>query len=427
MAPGGPASASAAEFTTLVAPPAAHTMGFRRVTSTQILLVLPGTRLRDPAGIAVVRLGSTDDPHDGSDDDEVTLVALDAGAGRIFTNFGLAKLGTWDGEGSGVGPLRAPRDVAIDRHGRVAVTDTGNRRLVILQHDGRSLGDPRALPGFVEPVGVAADGAGGFYVCDRGRGAVVHVDSETGAQTTFGLEIGFDRPLHVAAVAQGETLARGKRPAVVVVDRDGQRVRSFDPSGTLRASRDASTLDAADARFGAVEIDYYGNVYAVDGAASRLHKFRDDLVPLDTFGRDGTAAGEFRAPRGIAIHRRLGQVFITEEDGGQYLWVGTDVRGFRADPADGAVDFSFTLTEDSQVTLRVLDPQGREIAVIVPERRVQCGPQRGTWDGTDAGGRRLAPGRYLAEVRARATYSSGSRFEKKLLEPFTLGRPAEAR
>jgi hypothetical protein len=57
---------------------------------------------------------------------------------------------------------------------------------------------------------------------------------------------------------------------------------------------------------------------------------------------------------------------------------------------------------------------------------VPGGPQRGVWDGIDSQGRRVAPGRYLAEVRARATYSSGSRFERKLLEPFTLD-PAEPR
>jgi DNA-binding beta-propeller fold protein YncE len=390
------------------------------VTSAQLMIVLPGTRLRDPAGIAVARLGVTDDPHDGSDDDEVTIVALDAGTGRLFTNFGLGKLGTWDGEGTPVGALRSPRDVAIDRDGRVAVTDTGNRRVVVLRHDGKSLEVEGTFEGFGEPIGIAADGMGGVLVCDRDRGAVVHLDGASGARGFFGVEVGFDRPTHVAAVREGESLARGKRAAVVVVDRDGHRIRSFDPSGSLRAERDAGTLGVSGARFGAVEIDYHGNVYAVDPGASRLHKLRDDLVPLDTFGRDGTEPGEFRRPRGIAIHRRLGQVFVTEEDGGQYLWVGTDLRDFRARAEGGAVDFSFTLTEDSRVTFRILDPQGREVATVVPERRVPCGPQHGSWDGTDAQGRRVTPGRYLAEVRARATYSSGSRFERKLLEPFTL-------
>ncbi|HMB68257.1 MAG TPA: FlgD immunoglobulin-like domain containing protein, partial [bacterium] len=400
---------------------------FRRVTATQILLVLPGTRLQEPAGIAVTRLAATDDPHDNSDDDEVTIVAVDGGAGRIFTNFGLAKLGTWDGEGSEVGRLRAPSDVAIDRGGTVAVTDTGNRRVVLLRHDGASLGEERAVTGFAEPIGIAADGAGGFYVCDRTRGTVTRLDAETGARVPFGLETGFDRPVHVAAVPEGDDLARGKEPAVVVVDRDGQRVRSFDSSGVLRASLDSGSLASPNARFGAVEIDYYGNVYALDRTADRLHKLRDDLVHLDTFGRDGTNPGEFRGPRGIAIHRRLGQVFITEEDGGQYLWVGTDVRGFRADPRPGAVDFSFTLTEHSQVTMRILDAQGREVAVVVPERRVACGPQHGVWEGRTTDGRPAPPGRYLAEIRARATYSSGSRFEKKLLEPFTLAPASEPR
>lgn len=408
-----------------MAPPASHTMGFRRVTSTQLMLVIPGMRLRDPGGIAVTRLRATDDPNDNGDDDEVTIVALDTGAGRLITNFGLTGLDTWDGADTEVGPLSAPTDVAIDRDGLVGITDTGNRRIVVLQHDGKSLGQPRAFGGLDEPLGVAADGAGGFWVCDRARNAVVRVDATNGARTTFAAETRFDHPICIAATEKGERLAHGKSPVVVVVDRDGQRLRTFDPSGALRKGIDASALGVPDARFGAVEIDYYGNVYSVDREGDRIHKLRADLLPLDTFGKEGTDPGEFRSPRGIAIHRRLGQVFVTEEDGGQYLWVGTDVRGFRAEANEGTVDFSFMLTEDSQLSMRVLDPQGHEVAVLVPERRVQCGPQHGIWDGTSEAGGRAAPGRYLAEVRARATYSSGSKFERKLLEPFTLGQPAE--
>ena len=408
-----------------MAPPAGHTFGVRRVTSKELRLLAPGLELRDPAGIAVTRLAVDDEPGAG-DDDEVTVVALDAGTGNVLTNLGLFRLATWSGEGTSLGPLRSPRDVAVDREGRVAVTDPGNRRVVLLQHAGTELREVAAFDGFLEPTAIAEDGAGGFYVCDRRFNAVVHLDTETGDRTTFGLEVAFDRPVAVATVPQGDPLARGRKRVVVIADRDGERLRSFEVTGSLRATREAASLGLDDPRFDAVDIDYYGNVLAVDRAGNRIHKFREDLYPLDTFGQRGTGDGSFLAPRGIAVHRPLGQVFVSEEDGGQYLWVGTDVTSFRAEDRGESVDFFFLLTEESSVDFRVLQPDGTEVATLVTSSRYSAGPQSGAWDGTDAAGGRVPAGDYLAEIRARATYASRSTFEKKLLRPFTIGRPGES-
>lgn len=406
---------------TLVAPPKAHTFGFRRVTGREISLFLRDDTLTSPGGIAVVRLAATNDPGTTGDDDEVTVVALDSHTGKIFTNFGLLKAGAWSGEGTEIGPLRAPRDVALDKEGRVAVTDPGNRRVVLLRHDGSALTPVRAFGGFLEPTGIAADGRGGFYVCDRRFNTVFHLNTATGERATFGLEVAFDRPVAIATVPAGDTLARGRKRMVVIVDQDGARLRSFDVAGSLRSSRLASSIARGDTSFDDVEIDFYGNIYAVDRLRNALHKLRDDLYPLDMFGERGTDVGNFLGPRGIAIHRRLGQVFVTEEDGGQYLWVGTDVKKFQAEDHGATVGFSFVLTEESVVHIRILDTQGHEVARIVSDQRHTAGPQQGTWDGTNEQGTRVRAGDYLAEIRARATYASRSTFERKVLEPFTIG------
>jgi dolichol kinase/sugar lactone lactonase YvrE len=364
---------------------------------------VPGTSVGSPGGIAVTRLAATDDPDDSTDDDEVTLVAVDRERGVVLTNFGLLSVGTWSGEGTPLGPLSSPHDVTLDPEGRVAITDRGNRRVVLLQHDGRSLEPVRSFDGFLEPTGIAAAGDGVFYVCDRRFNAVFRLDADTGARSTFGLEVAFDRPVDVAATRIGERLARGKRGGIAIADRDGRRLRLFGRAGDLRASRTAESLDATDASFDAIEIDYFGNVLAVDRAAHRIHKLRDDLLPLDTFGRLGAEEGQFVSPRGIAVHRPLGQVFVTEEEGGQYLWVGTDIRKFAARDLGRQVDFSFVLTEDSTVDIRVLDSSGELVAVLVTGRRSAAGPQRGRWDGRDRTGRPAPSGDYLAELRARAT------------------------
>ncbi|MCA9751294.1 MAG: hypothetical protein KC591_03820 [Gemmatimonadetes bacterium] len=420
MLPLAPPVASAGPGT-LVAPPRAHTFGLRRITGREIALFLPGQRLQDPAGLDVVRLEATDDPG-ARDDDEVTIVAVDRG-GRVFTNFGLLHATALSDAGTALGPFREPTDAAIDRDGRVVVTDTGNRRVVLLRHDGERLVPVRAVDGFESPVSVAADGAAGFLVCDRAAGRVWRLDFETGARTSFGLEVSFDEPVAVASTLRGERLGSGAPAHVVIADRGGRRLRSFRPDGTLRASREAASLDVSDASFDAIDLDYYGNVLAVDRAGNRVHKLRDDLYPLDTFGERGKREGEFLSPRGIAIHRRLGQVFVTEEDGGQYLWVGTDVRDVTLRPADRVMALAYTLTEASDVTLRILDENQDEVALLLKDQRQGAGPQRGSWDGTDAVGRSVAPGEYVLEVRARATYASRTSFEKRLLRAFRWARP----
>lgn len=369
----------------------------------------------------MTRLRANDDPESTGDDDEVTLVAVDRGTGVLLTNFGLRKVSGWDGADSPSGRLLHPTDVAIDRDGRVAVTDTGNRRVLLLQHDGTQLTLVREFRGFLEPTGIAADGRGGFYVCDRRFQTVFHLDTETGERTTFGLEVAFERPIDVATIPEGDRMARGKKRVIAILDQDGGRVRLFDPAGALRATRTASSLAAEGAAFDAIDIDYYGNVFAVDRRGNRVHKFRDDLYPLHTFGRRDGRPG-FRAPRGIAINRRLGQVFLSEEAGGLYLWVGTDVIDLEVEDLGNSVIFRYVVTEDSNVSARVLDPAGEEIVELIRGSYQRAGPQRGAWDGTDADRRRVRPGDYVLELRARATYASRSTYEKRALEAFTLGR-----
>ena len=81
---------------------------------------------------------------------------------------------------------------------------------------------------------------------------------------------------------------RGGEETLRLVDRDGERLRSFGVSGQLRATRTAAAMPVEGTSFDDVDIDYYGNVYAVDREGNRVHKLRDDLYPLHTFGERGT-------------------------------------------------------------------------------------------------------------------------------------------
>ena len=80
--------------------------------------------------------------------------------------------------GNNAAPLGfyGPRGIAIDSAGRVYVADTGNKRIVVTDSDGKFLyqwGHGGNEPGaFNEPIGVAVDAQGDVYVADTWNGRV---------------------------------------------------------------------------------------------------------------------------------------------------------------------------------------------------------------------------------------------------------------
>ena len=69
-----------------------------------------------------------------------------------------------------------PRAVAVDGQGNVYIADTGNKRIVVTDSEGKYLyqwGHPGSEPGaFSEPIGIAADDQGRVYVADTWNGRV---------------------------------------------------------------------------------------------------------------------------------------------------------------------------------------------------------------------------------------------------------------
>jgi hypothetical protein len=125
---------------------------------------------------------------------------------------------------------------------------------------------------------------------------------------------------------------------------------------------------------------------------------------------------EMDEPRGITLWRRFGQIFITEREGAQYFWIGTDILRLEADPpsitlGEDEMRLRYFLTEVSRVTIEVLDSRGRPVHTLVSHRRRAIGENVEKWDGTTGrGGGRLASGVYRIQVTATPTYSSGEYF-----------------
>jgi DNA-binding beta-propeller fold protein YncE len=182
---------------------------------------------------------------------------------------------------AGNGQLNTPGGVAVDRTaGRVWVADTANSRVQALGLDGTW---QLNATGFNAPreIAVAPDGA--VYVADTGNGRVQRRDPASGAWTTF--TAGLSSPAGVAATSA----------AVYIADTGANRIlRVAGATTTLPAPPGGLTAPTGLAAAA-------GAVYVADTGANRVLRFNEGPGTWDVIGTDGTGAGQFIAPHGLAL------------------------------------------------------------------------------------------------------------------------------
>jgi hypothetical protein len=417
--------------TTLVFPPYGHTMGYHKATPFHLRLLL-GSRVvfRNPQGVAVVRLRSTDDPSDPHDDDEVTVYAVNCNAHQIVYNRSLLHIETFGGFGRGEGEFWSPRGIAADENGNIYVADTENHRVVHLFDDGEQLtfvstiGTFGAAPGeFDRPRGVAMDARGAIYVTDTGndRIQVFSADGE------FVREIGGKRGGRVRLEhPDGIAVYDGRDPwsyygdrHLYVVDRGGERIQQLSLEGRLVSAVEMADVGIEDAKVAYLAVDYYGNLYATDLERHCIHKFDRSLRYIISFGRYGSGEKEFDSPRGIGIWKRFGQVFVVESEGAQYYWIGVDasIRGIfprKFGVEHTGTTLSLYLTEACEVNVSISNEDGTIARRLVPQLWRELGEHEIVWDGLDDAGRPVPAGVYRVTVSVEPTYSSKGHFEKEL-------------
>lgn len=446
LAPGAPLR------TTLVPPPFGHTLGIHRARPSHLALFLGDrTTFDDPQGLAAVKFASDDDPEEKGDDFQLTLFGVNAGRHQILYNSSMQTLAIYGGPGTGEGRFRSPHGIAASADGRVYVADTGNERVARLRWDpvARGLRWVGAWPA-PAPFDVDADARGQVYATDREANAVLRfADSAAGAGSgllpdspvegdRWPLPDDVDSPVGLAIADGRDVWYRPDGYRLYLVDRDGARLRSYDAAGRVLAEivpEDLPSSDAGPGRFFYVALDYFGNVYATDPVRGVVHKLDEDLRPLAEFAGPGEPEPALEEPRGIAIWRRFGQVFVAEELGARYFFVGTDFAvdspvAVRREEAAGTYAIDLTLTEAATVTVAFLDADGDTLGVadagIVPQ-----GTRTARWSAWT----RFPPEdwRGRAErvaIEARPTYSSRKRFSRTRLLPLVwedaLTNPREA-
>ncbi|MFQ5648450.1 MAG: NHL repeat-containing protein [bacterium] len=429
--------------TTLVFPSFLHTMGIRKATKMHLMIYTRNrVKVRNPQGIAVVRLTSWDDPNKKKDDDEVTGYGVNAGENIIVYNKSMTSLGFYGKNETGIKKLNHPTGITANARGDVYVADTGNHRIVRLFNPKqalnfvRAIGGRGALPGqFMAPQGIAMDSHDMVYVSDTGNQRIQVLRPDDQLHLWFGDQGVEDgqlwHPAGIAVTNGKERWSHFKDAFIVVVDLDGKRLQKFTLDGMFVRGVRLSDLKLDEGRFAYLALDYYSNVWVTDTVNHCIHKFDRELNYLTTFGRKGHGDKEFDEPRGMAIYKRFGQVFVAEKESAQYYWIGTDILDFEAkqDTVARWVELSFFLTEPSYLTLTVRDEKNKGEITVFKRAKFFTGQQSvllgGNWQrmsssGTqphDGSGPDLEPmksGRYRLELKVEPTYSSINYFAKNV-------------
>lgn len=193
--------------------------------------------------------------------------------------------------------LRKPFGVAIDRQGRILVTDTAHQALIRFDRDGRRM-DVFGTTGANQlaiPLGIAVGADGRIFVASSANKEVVVFDDEGKAVAVIGRDAGLTNPTDVALHPNGKTLyvADSKAHEIVVFDLStGKKSYAFGRRGEGEGEFNFPT---------ALDFDPEGNLLVVDQLNSRVELLTDEGEFLDAFGNLGVGFGSFVRPKDLAV------------------------------------------------------------------------------------------------------------------------------
>jgi YD repeat-containing protein len=226
--------------------------------------------------------------------------------------------------GSADGQLKTPADVVADGQGGVWILDRDNGRIQRFGSDGQFIskfGSAGSAEGQLNlPTTIALDGDGNILVTEHGRVQKFSPSGQLLLQFgTLGIEENqFYRPRGVTVGADG---------TIWIADYQG--VRRFTAAGQFIervGTSDPGQISLAQSLATAPN----GDVYVVDGSASRIRVFDEDGDHLRSFGAAGTGPGEFSEATEVDVDEQ-GNVWVGEELGDRiqaFTEAGDYVAGF---------------------------------------------------------------------------------------------------
>jgi DNA-binding beta-propeller fold protein YncE len=408
--------------TTLIYPPFAHTLGYHKATLSHLRLATgkPVDAL-GITGISAAKIKFLDDPSTHKDDDELSMFLCDFVSNSILYNIGLTDFGMYKSPVIGGDALWFPSDCEITPSGELFVVNRMKNRIVRFSFDGDKLnylgsfGQFGILEGcFDDPRQISVTKYK-VYVTDYGNNRIEIFDHQGNFLSLIGA---FDHPTGIVAVSSDDPWLRYSESYIVVIDSCKSRLTKLTPDGKILSIVHKDELIYPRVQFEYIAVDYYGLIWVTDSYNNCLHLFDRNLKYIVKFGRKGTGDKEFLYPKGIAIWRRYGQVFVADSRSIQYFWVGVDawIKGVRPGvfkPKEG-VTVSYYLTQPALITAYIYDSSGSKIRTLKLGRIKELGQKYLLWDTISEEGQPVGEGKYRIELVLKPTYSSRGKFEKKI-------------
>lgn len=407
--------------TTFIVPPFKHTLGFYRASKFYIDLYLgEDFELSDPQGITGAKMDEENNWSTSADDQILTLFAVNSGTGQILYNVKMTNLKVFGRIGSGPGEFRSPAGIAVNAQGEVYVADAGNNRIVKLKYSQSQLKfDHIVVESLGSPADIALDTRRNLYVTDTKNSRIIVYDSSGIEKYSWTRDL--NQPTSISVIDKDDEYNYYIEDFLIVIDNENRRIQKFSRSGQLLASVDARMIGLSSAKFMYSAIDYHSNIYVTDQVNNQIHKFDRFLHYIISIGQQGTGVVEFVSPRGIFIEKQFGQVFVTDEAGGQYYWLGTD--GFiigcfpkKISDDNPSTTIALYLTELTEVKIDIYDSTNTIIRSLIPQYYQTPGEALIAWDGRNNNGNFVEQGEYVVRIYLYPTYPTTKRYFKKELE-----------
>lgn len=188
-----------------------------------------------------------------------------------------------------------PYGVAVDRTGKIYVTDVGRVWVIDLKNkDYYFIGVEPGIGRLSSPIGVAAASDGRIFVTDISNDRVfVYKDGKTIA--AIGEQGEFESPSGVAIDEKKELIyvVDSKKHIINVYSlKDYKKIRTIGKRGHGNGELNFPTN---------ITLDSQGRLYVVDTGNFRIQIFDSEGNLVRTYGQIGDVPGTFTRPKGIAI------------------------------------------------------------------------------------------------------------------------------
>lgn len=291
-----------------------------------------------------------------------------------------------------------PGGVAVDRSGRIWVSDPQNNNVVVFSSAGEReaiIGKNGQAPGeFSQPHGIAVDADGLVYVADTGNNRIQVLNSDGKLRLGFG-----EKGNGIGQLKSPWGLAVSADGVVVIADKGNQRLQMFSKSGIFlqsiptEADIEDVAVDAAGRNYAlnakthqidvwtsagqplrsfsgsepgrkpfdkpmGLAVDPFGLIYITDRGSRQIREMDSKGHTTGLFGRAGIGEGEFRSPAGVAIN---GDLLYVADAGNRRVDIFSLVR------QSGLTPTAPSPSVRVQVSLKNMWPINADMLAVNPE------------------------------------------------------------